>query len=514
MKTLIIALLFIAIPPQKSQEQCKKLIQLGVDALNRQEYTKSLEILIDVQAIASSNGWQEELFFALNNIGANYYQLSDYGEALNHYLQAYDVAVNYLNDQKEMVVLNNVGILYFNDENYEEAKTYFLKAFQIASKTNETDKIGLYAVNLGLTLNLLGDLDKAHEYLEMTQNHVSDKDLQLQAQYAIAENLYLKTNYNESADVLTHIISDLKAHRLFEHVSGSFLLLSQISLKNNDLIAALDYALKAKNNYTSIESSIDIFDQLSDIKYRLNEFSEARTYKDSVLFFKDSLFKKIREDQFESSRVKFDIKRYENEIIEEQIKLKQERKTFYVILIAIALMILTSLWSLKTYSTKAKQKRIISERNQKIKMLELENELETNNRKLTSKALNTASRNELLQEIIQTISSYPDLLNNTNLKKLVQQLKKHLNDHSGWQDFLFHFEKANYGFLKALKEKHPSLNTNDIRFICYLYMDLSTKEIASIFNITADACRKRKQRVAKKMDLQDTSKIYDYLSGF
>ncbi|WP_417856793.1 transcriptional regulator [Xanthomarina gelatinilytica] len=514
MKTIIFALFLIALQPQKSQEQCKELIQLGVEALNCQEYTKSLEILIDVQAIASNNGWKEELFFALNNIGANYYHLSDYGEALNHYLQAYDVAINYLDDQKEMVVLNNVGTLYFNDENYEEAKTYFLKAFEIASQANETDKKGLYAINLGLTLNLLGDLDQAQEYLKIPQNDLSDKDLKLQAQYAIAENFYLKENYSKSVDVLTNIIPDLKDNRLFEHVSGSFLLLSQISLKNKDLIAALNYAIKAKNNYTSIESNIDIFDQLSEIKYRLNEFSEAITYKDSVIFFKDSLFHKIREDQFESSRVKFDIKRFENKIIEEQFKLKQERKTFYVILIAIVLMILTSLWSLQNYSVKAKQKRIIFERNQKIKMLELENELETNNRKLTVKALNTASRNELLQDIIQTISSYPDLLNNTSLKKLIQQLKKHMNDHSGWQDFLFHFEKANYGFLKAVKEKHPSLNTNDIRFICYLYMDLSTKEIASIFNITTDACRKRKQRVAKKMDMQDTSKIYEYLSGF
>jgi hypothetical protein len=505
--------LFI-LPIQETKEECKELIQLGIEALNRQEYSASLEMLIDAQTIASNNDWNEELFSALNNIGANYYQLSDYGEALDNYLLAYDVAVKHLNNQKEMVVLNNVGILYFNDNKLEDAKTYFSKALEIASASEAKEKIALYAINLGLTLNLLGELDLAYEYLSVAQNNLEDTNMLLQVKYAIAENLYLKQDYLASQKLLNTIIPKLKANRLFEHESSSYLLLSQIFYKKSEINKALEYVLKAKNQHTSIELCIDIFEHISKIKYDLNAFSEARTYTDSVMSFKDSLHYKKREDQFESSRVKFNVKQYEQQIIEKQMKLQQERKVFYISLTAVVLLLLISLWSWRNYVTKAKQKRIISERNQKIKMLELENELEFRNRKLTSKALNMASRNELLQDIIQSINSYPDLLNNSNIKKLVQQLKKHLNNNSGWEDFLVHFEEANYGFLKTLKEKHPLLNTNDVRFICYLYMNLSVKEIASIFNITPDACRKRKQRIAKKMNLEDTSLLYDYLSGF
>jgi DNA-binding NarL/FixJ family response regulator len=43
-------------------------------------------------------------------------------------------------------------------------------------------------------------------------------------------------------------------------------------------------------------------------------------------------------------------------------------------------------------------------------------------------------------------------------------------------------------------------------------MNLSTKEIASMLNITLEACRKRKERIAAKLELHDSMPLYDYLS--
>ena len=154
--------------------------------------------------------------------------------------------------------------------------------------------------------------------------------------------------------------------------------------------------------------------------------------------------------------------------------------------------------------TKYKQSKIISERDQKIKMLELEKQLESKNRKLTVRALNIASRNELLKEVLQNIKEYGDLSNNKDLNKLVFQLKAHLKNETGWDDFLIHFEKANYGFLKTLKEKHPSLNTNDIRFVSYLYMNLSIKEIAALMEQNEGTIKSRIFYIKKEI-LMDKS---------
>ncbi|QNK78655.1 hypothetical protein H7F37_06140 [Winogradskyella sp. PAMC22761] len=50
--------------------------------------------------------WYKQQFLALNNIGANYYSMLDYGEALDYYLEAYTIALKHLDENEEMTVLN------------------------------------------------------------------------------------------------------------------------------------------------------------------------------------------------------------------------------------------------------------------------------------------------------------------------------------------------------------------------------------------------------------------------
>jgi Tfp pilus assembly protein PilF len=513
MKLFLIVLVIVISPLQKSREQCQEMIETAIDALHKKEHGKSLELLINVQNMASTYKWYEEQFLALNNIGANYYQLSDYGEALENYLAAYSIAIDYLTPQKEMVVLNNVGILSFEEEKYKEAENYFLKAFTIANKYNDSVKIAIYAINLGLVNNKLGDLDKARDYLEMAFPLLrNDNQILLQGKYALAENVFLKGDFEEAINLINSLIPELKIAGLTEHQSEAYLLLSKIYQIKEDLLRAKKYGLEAKYSKGSLETQIKIYEQLSLLEYNSEDFAKSRVYRDSVIILNDSLFAVKSRNQFEGNKVKFDIKRYEKELEDNTQKFNTERKVFYALIGSSVLLLLLSAWAWKMQISKYKQKKIISERDQKIKMLKLENELESKNRKLSVRALNIASRNELLHEVLHTIKSYKDLASNGELQKMVLQLKSYLKNDAGWNDFLIHFEEANHGLLKTLKDKHPTLNTNDIRFISYLYMNLSIKEIASLFNITPDACRKRKERIGKKLDLKDTSDLYHYLS--
>ncbi|RZJ50367.1 MAG: sigma-70 family RNA polymerase sigma factor, partial [Flavobacterium sp.] len=60
---------------------------------------------------------------------------------------------------------------------------------------------------------------------------------------------------------------------------------------------------------------------------------------------------------------------------------------------------------------------------------------------------------------------------------------------------------------------HPDLTPNDIRFIAYVYMDLTSKEIASMLNITLEACRKRKERIIQKLGISDDISLNAYLAS-
>ncbi|PKP15743.1 MAG: hypothetical protein CVU07_09125, partial [Bacteroidetes bacterium HGW-Bacteroidetes-23] len=65
---------------------------------------------------------------------------------------------------------------------------------------------------------------------------------------------------------------------------------------------------------------------------------------------------------------------------------------------------------------------------------------------------------------------------------------------------------------QKLKIKHPDLNANEIRFLSFIYLNLNTKEIASLLNISPESCRKRKERLLKKLNLEADVSLYAYLS--
>ena len=118
----------------------------------------------------------------------------------------------------------------------------------------------------------------------------------------------------------------------------------------------------------------------------------------------------------------------------------------------------------------------------------------------------------MLEEILKSLSKAPELSENRVLINDVKALKAHLKIDDDWDDFIRHFEEVNQGFIKNLTAKHPQLTTTDIRYISYVYMNLNTKEIATMLNITLEACRKRKERIEKRMNLPDHLSLSSYIS--
>ncbi|WP_141719636.1 helix-turn-helix transcriptional regulator [Roseivirga misakiensis] len=52
-----------------------------------------------------------------------------------------------------------------------------------------------------------------------------------------------------------------------------------------------------------------------------------------------------------------------------------------------------------------------------------------------------------------------------------------------------------------IKQRYPNLTAYDLRLCTYLKTNLSTKEIATILNITPDSVKKAKHRLRKKLKM-------------
>lgn len=522
------------------EESSRDLIISGVDEMMKKNHEKSLELLVKAKTLAELNNENEELFLAINNIGANYYSLLDYGEALSNYLKAYQIAIDHLGSAHEMSVINNIAILYSKEKNFKKAEEYFKKAYDIAEVNNEPNKKGLYAINLGIVLNETENLLEAENYLnEALVLFKDDARMLLEARISLAKNLLLRGFVTEAKDLALKLEPEFVGPEFEEHKISNYITLSKAYQKERNYSRALFYAKEGLKGSLNLENKINLYEQLAQLYIDQDMLLEALAMKDTLIKASNELNLIKNGRLFETSKVKFEIQNYQRELENQQEEIKDQKTRFYTLLSGSIIIIVLIGWALRNSFINNKQKKILHEKAQELITLELEkekteklllekqlkekeafsllqqeklkNEIESKNRKLSAKALYLSDRNNLLNNIIKDLDRIYHVRRDAEIKGHIQNLKSMLKADDDWGNFVKHFEEVNHGFIDTLKQKSPALNTNDIRFLSYVYMNLSMKEISLIFNITPEACRKRKERVSKKLGLKASNELYDFL---
>ncbi|MEL1244725.1 tetratricopeptide repeat protein [Flavobacterium sp. DGU11] len=520
---------------------CDSLIKKGIDAMWNKDHVKSLELLTEARNLAEKNHWYKQQFLATNNIGANYYTILEYGEALHYYIESYNIAVKELEPKYEMVVLNNIAILYSKEKNYDKAKEYFKKAYDIAKENKDNYKIGMYAMNLGNLANEMNNPKEARAYiLESFPYLKPDPQMHMLAQIGLADNDLLQGNPRQAREKAVNLYNTAPNLNFNETGSSLLLIITKSYLREGNYTKAIESGHKLLDTKPNLDSRKTAFELLAQAYTKNGNYTEALRYKDSVVSAIEELEATKNKILLNSNEARFRIQDYKNRLAINEEKSAAERNLFYYIIAVIIAVVTIIILILRSRSVKLKQKKLIAEQNEKVIALELEkekndnlllekqireketqalleqeqlkNEIEARNRKLSAKALYLSGRNELIEEVIASLSQIPSLAGNQALTGHIKTLKGHLKTDHEWDSFITHFEEVNHGFLNRLKVLHPSLTANDVRFISYIYMNLSTKEISSMLNITAEACRKRKERIAAKMDLPEDISLYDYLS--
>ena len=165
------------------------------------------------------------------------------------------------------------------------------------------------------------------------------------------------------------------------------------------------------------------------------------------------------------------------------------------------------------------QKKIFEleiENSNKIKAKELEKhllEIQIQNKasEVAVKSLSLIKHNEMVQNI-------EDLLKNEkNIEVLKAKIKKIIKiagmDENSWKAFEEDLIRANNDFVEKLLKNHPALSSKDIKLCIYLRMNLSSKEIAPLMNISFRGVELHRYRLRKKLNInKDLSLNYYMLS--
>ena len=144
----------------------------------------------------------------------------------------------------------------------------------------------------------------------------------------------------------------------------------------------------------------------------------------------------------------------------------------------------------------------------RIKNEQLEDNIEQKNKELAISTMAMIKKNQFMNALLNDLE--PAAANPTVLRVL-RTIKRSLKNDDDWEFFEQAFNNADKDFLKRLKELHPALTNHDLKLCAYLRLNLSSKEIAPLINISVKSVDIKRYRLRKKIALQHDQNLTEYI---
>lgn len=361
------------------------------------------------------------------------------------------------------------------------------------------------------------------------------------------ENIFIGTQ-----DGLVHYNPDISKDYLYEispiikqiHISDSFqdsLWFEKGSVQNQQALSPEKYTLPYKYNSISFRITSNDMENssTSEFRIRLVGFSEAwsdwtqNNYKE---------YTKLKEGnyRFEVQTRNIYGNRSEIEDFEFIIKPPFYRTTVAYIGYAFLLMAITIFIVIYVvrriekarHLEKRKQEAKFKEKTRKLQqdniiaeqeLVRLRNEQLTTNMRHKNKELANATyhiiqKNKFLNKLKDELSGLSNKakseLVEQELRKISRKIDKDIHHEQNWKVFNKYFDDVHQDFMNQLKEKHPDLTPKDLRLCGYLRMNISTKEIAPLLNISVRGVEISRYRLRKKLSLDRDENLTEYLLSF
>ena len=149
------------------------------------------------------------------------------------------------------------------------------------------------------------------------------------------------------------------------------------------------------------------------------------------------------------------------------------------------------------------EKEIIKITNEQLKI-----ENRSKSKELAVSTMSIIKKNELLTIIKEALKP---ISKEDAAKQVVTIIDDNLGKNDEWELFQEAFNNADSEFLKRIKTTHPNLSPNDLRLCAYLRLNLSSKEIAPLLNISPRSVEIKRYRLRKKLNLQHEDNLVNYI---
>lgn len=159
------------------------------------------------------------------------------------------------------------------------------------------------------------------------------------------------------------------------------------------------------------------------------------------------------------------------------------------------------------------EKEIVKLRNDKLRA-----DIRHKSKELANRTMGIIQKNKFLTDVKDEMIRLKEQAQNEevrmSLKKMIRKIDRNIEDEDTQKVFETNFDQVHENFLLRLREAHPELTSRDLRLCAYLRLNLSSKEIAPLLNISIRGVEISRYRLRKKLGLGHQEHLSDYILRF
>lgn len=419
----------------------------------------AIEILDKKGITAESHKYQfiGELFYLTRDLDKGIYYIRQ--SIKNEKDTSHDARVNIMSRW------NTIALCWRKIGNYDSAFHYYDVAMQMANALNSEVWKGIISGNKGYTYFL-------------------------QKKYDIAKPLF-EFDYRTS-----------KQYNEIANASHSLQMIARINLMHGKKDSALLQVKEALRMLQQQPQPLPHF--LQDVYYATADVYRVLGNSDSFYHYSqlynnlhDSIERAVANSRLEIARLRLDNQSNVSEIRDLQKEKDAETQERNYIIAAIVIVAIVGLLVLNRQRLKSRYQRQLAFQ-QKVAA---EKELTAAKDLLDMFTQNIIEKTRVIEQLEQQVATKP-------LTDEQQQLASELSRQTilteeDWEKFKTLFEKIYPGFFLKLKEMVPDITVAEKRMASLIRLHLNTKQMASMLGISTDSVYKIRQRLRKRLQLDD-----------
>lgn len=473
------------------------------------------------------NGNQKKIFQCLTNMSDIKKSSGKLGLAFDHLWEALYFVKETDNSSNKATIHRKISALYDTFNKGEESLYHLERALHFSKKilfenNQNAQQLNLNYLNLAIRQRKSGNFKKAQSYLDscvITEKLIKNNSYILSNIELERGYLMFKSGNLKEADRLLHNSKSkatqnelVKRMRIYQYLgelkSADKLLDSSIYYFEKSL--SLMDSLNLNRTTTSF-----VLSQLSKAYLNKNKTKKAYNYlirknsiTDSILKNKNNAFSElieIKNTHLESLLEKDTLLNKQDIVIQES---KQTQFRLKIILVLVLILGIVLFWvsRIRLKLKKSLLDKAETELQSSLAKEKSEEALKIKSRELTSYALQLIDKDSAIDELLRILKEKSP----TSYKSLNSKYKKGAKDL--WDEFNLRFTEVNSDFYNRLKLKHPNLTITEQKHSALIKLKFSTKEMARILNIEPHSVNISRSRIRKKLGLERSESLEDYIS--